>query len=324
MSWAHDALYAKAQNFAARAHNEEISSPLFGFWMSLSLELLARAALSKIHPVLLADPRDHENIYYSFGKNPKGQVKSVHAKTVFARCSVFIDGFTDEMMKHCLIIADKRNAEIHSGEAPFENLDNSIWLPATYEAMEVLLRHLGRTFRDFLGTSYEKQATEMLRDRKDTLIKEVSDRISSHRREFMKLKEDERTEKKSAGAAHVKRWLQEGRLRQRVPCPACGSDAVKGGETLSRGPARIDELSATITREVRVLPNRFRCPSCNLKLVGFPEMQQAGLGTVYTILEDEDPIEFFGIVPEDYVDVDELIRERIGDYREIEDGYMNE
>lgn len=322
MSWAHDALYAKAQNFAARAHNEQISSPLFGFWMSLSLELLARAALSKIHPVLLADPRDHENIYYSFGKNPKSQVKSVHAKTVFLRCSVFVDGFTDEMMKHCLIIADKRNAEIHSGEAPFENLENSSWLPATYEAMEVLLRHIDKNFLDFLRESYARQATEMLRDRRDNLIKEVSVKINSHKKAFMQLNEDDRAKKISVGAAHVKRWLEEGRLRQGVPCPACGSNAVKGGETLSRGPARIDEVLATITREVRVLPNRFRCPSCDLKLAGFSEMQQAGLGTVYTISEQEDPIEFFGIIPEDYVDVDELIRERTGDYDE--GGYMNE
>ena len=38
-------------------------------------------------------------------------------------------------------------------------------------------------------------------------------------------------------------------------------------------------------------------------------MNEAGLGTVYTITEGEDPIEFFGIVPEEHVDIDEMIRQ---------------
>ena len=47
-------------------------------------------------------------------------------------------------------------------------------------------------------------------------------------------------------------------------------------------------------------------------------MLEAGLGSIYTTTEDEDPIEFFGIDPEEYVDVEKLVR----DYHE--DGYMNE
>jgi hypothetical protein len=47
-------------------------------------------------------------------------------------------------------------------------------------------------------------------------------------------------------------------------------------------------------------------------------MLAAGMGNIYTVTEDEDPIEFFGIVPEDHVDIDELIRQHTGE------GYMNE
>jgi hypothetical protein len=90
------------------------------------------------------------------------------------------------------------------------------------------------------------------------------------------------------------------------------------GESISRGPARVDEDAASIQREVRVLPNLLRCPVCNLKLDGYQEMLEAGLGTIYTTIEDEDPIEFFGIIPEEHVDVEKLVRE----YHE--GGYMNE
>lgn len=151
MDWGFDALYGKACTYVTRAHDEPVDSSLFGFWMSLALELLCRAALAKIHPVLLADPTNEGNIQYVFGINPKSNPKSVQAKTVFARCSVFIPGFTDKMSTHCLIMADRRNSELHSGAAAFENVDNSTWLPATLEVIEVLLKHMGVSIEDFLG-----------------------------------------------------------------------------------------------------------------------------------------------------------------------------
>src|SRR5271169_4329757 len=115
MDWGFDVLYNKARTYVARAHDESVDSPLFGFWMSLALELLCRAALAKKHPVLLADPTNEGNIQYVFGINPKSNPKSVQAKAVFARCSVFMEGFTDKMAAHCLIMADRRNSELHSG-----------------------------------------------------------------------------------------------------------------------------------------------------------------------------------------------------------------
>jgi hypothetical protein len=97
MNWSAESLYGKARLYAHRAHNESIDSSLFGFWMSLSLELLARAALAHIHPALLADPKEPDNIQYAFGIVPKGVPKSIQAKALFARCSVFIADFTDKM-----------------------------------------------------------------------------------------------------------------------------------------------------------------------------------------------------------------------------------
>jgi hypothetical protein len=42
-------------------------------------------------------------------------------------------------------------------------------------------------------------------------------------------------------------------------------------------------------------------------------MNEAGLGAIYKIEEEEDPIEFFGIVPEEHVDVSELLRNHFAD-----------
>lgn len=75
MDWSSESLYNKARLYAQRAHDEPVESALFGFWMSLSLELLARASLAQIHPVLLADPKEQDNIHYAFGIIPKNLLK---------------------------------------------------------------------------------------------------------------------------------------------------------------------------------------------------------------------------------------------------------
>ena len=78
MDWSSDSLYSKAKLYAQRANDEPVDSALFGLWMSLSLELLARAALAQIHPALLADPKEPDNIQYAFGIIPKN-VPEIHS-----------------------------------------------------------------------------------------------------------------------------------------------------------------------------------------------------------------------------------------------------
>lgn len=316
MDWASEKLYGKARLYAQRAHSEDFASPLFGFWMSLSLELLARAALANIHPVLLADPTGEDNIHYVFGITPKKPPKSVAAKAVFARCAVHVAGFTDQMSVHCLIMADRRNAELHSGLAAFEGQDNSTWLPATYEVMDVLLKHLKSDFRDFLGKAHETAASRMLEDRNENRKKEILNRISSCRKHAEGLGAEALADKRLKAEQRINPALSG--ARKSCECPACRSTAIKTGEIVGRSPVRIDEDKATITRDVRILPNQFRCLVCDLRLHGYPEMKEAGLGAVYNLTEEEDPIEFFGIVPEEHVDIDQLIASR------YEDDYHNE
>lgn len=321
MDWSTESLYSKAKLYAQRAHDEPVDSALFGFWMSLSLELLARSALAQIHPVLIADPREPDNIQYAFGIIPKNVPKSLQAKGIFARCSVFIVGFTDKMSVHCLIMAERRNSELHSGAAAFEEIDNSKWLPATYEAMEILLKHLNRNFTDFLGQSHGAVAVETLKDRRDSIIREVQEKLAAARKLYAELGPEWIAQRSASVAAGMDDWLKKSRLRRKCKCPACANDAVISGETVGRSPARIDEDTGTIKREARILPNLLNCPFCKLNLNGYQELKEAQLGAIYTIEKEEDPIEFFGIDPEEYVDVDELVQNYMADQY---GGYENE
>lgn len=321
MSWAFEPLIEKAKLYAQRGHSEDIHSSLFAFWMSLSLETLARAALSKIHPCLLADPTTEGNIHYAFGINPKTNPKSIAAKAVFARCSVMVPNFTDRMSTHCLLLADRRNKELHTGEAAFEGIDCGTWLPQTYEIFDILLQHCNRSLDDLLGTEHAATAKGMLKDQRESLLKEVKERISKAKSNFDALTGPAKSERVDKAKAAVSAWVAKGSLRQTENCPACGFLAAVSGEALSRGAAKIDEANATITREVRVLPNGLACPTCHLKLDSYQELLHAGVGKIFTSVEEEDPIQFFGIVPEDHVDINKLLEEH---YYDEMNGYQNE
>lgn len=309
VEWSRDSLYNKAKLFIRRAHNEDLESSLFGFWTCLSLELLARASLSQIHPALLADPKEPDNIQFAFGKSPKATPKSIAAKALYARCSVFIEGFTDMMAGHCLVMAERRNSELHTGAAVFEATKTSSWLPQTYEVMDILLHHLNVDFDDFIGGEHKAFAQDILKDRKEGIKKEVQDKLSSAKKEFDKKTLEWKAERLNTTTPIRDQWIAQSRLRKGCDCPACKSKAVISGESVSRGPVKIDEASGKISREVRVLPNAIFCPLCDLALSGYQQVREAGLGEIYTVIETEDPIEFFGIDPEEHVDIDRIIRE---------------
>jgi hypothetical protein len=184
--------------------------------------------------------------------------------------------------------------------------------------IDVLLAHLGSSFDDFIGEDHKSFAIDMLKDRKDGIKKEVLDKLSAAKNGFDKQTLEWKADRLAATTPIREGWVAQSRLRRGCVCPACKSRAVMGGESVSRGPAKIDEGSGMISREVRVLPNTLACPLCSLTLAGYQQMREAKLGDIYTVVDTEDPIEFFGIDPEELVDLDKMMRE----YHEVE--YNNE
>jgi hypothetical protein len=59
-----DALYAKSKVYIKRGFRAQQAGEVeeYQLWASLALELLAKAALSAIHPALVADPTHPESL----------------------------------------------------------------------------------------------------------------------------------------------------------------------------------------------------------------------------------------------------------------------
>lgn len=58
--WSSDSLFAKSLTYLQQMEASIADDWKYGLWSSLSLELLARAALSNVSPVLLADSKKLE------------------------------------------------------------------------------------------------------------------------------------------------------------------------------------------------------------------------------------------------------------------------
>src|SRR3989442_2242650 len=130
-----DAVFAKSIGFIKRAlaHRDGNRPEEFQLWAALALELLGKSALATIHPALIADPQNVDSMFAACGHPIGTNVKTIAAKTVFSMLRHLDKKFDDKTEKFCNAMAERRNAELHSGEAPFAAFLPDAWLPKYWE-----------------------------------------------------------------------------------------------------------------------------------------------------------------------------------------------
>lgn len=145
MSWERDPLFAKSRLFFDRAFEIPQEDPRFGLWCAFGLELLARAALSSVSPTLLAEPADdHKHLLHSLGRGVgHSSGKSIGSSKVFSLCKTLFDNFREEERLICIALLNRRNDELHTGGAPFDEYPTSDWLDGFYRACNSLASALG-------------------------------------------------------------------------------------------------------------------------------------------------------------------------------------
>jgi len=292
--WDEQLLWAKAELYMEEARKYERDTWLFPFWSTLSLEMLARAALSHIHPVLLASSNDRDciNLLYALNQSDKLTStpipRSIDISEVFSRCEQLIPEFVKEHQKFCNGLLGMRNEELHSGGVPFSDLDVQKWLPRYYECCTVLLTSLGKVLEDLVGKEEAEAGGRMIEAINDQAAKEVVGEIKAFAKVWESKSESDRKAASALAQSTSKR--SEGHV---VKCPACESSALLRGEQISSLPDEIGD-DAIITREV-ILPTSFECSACGLRIQGHNKLHAAGLSSTFTKTAAHDPIEYYGI-----------------------------
>lgn len=275
--WDSDQLWLKAKLFIDRANAHDQGSPDFAFWSALSLECLARSALTRIHPALNADPREDVNLLYAFGYEITSQPRSLPAHSVYIRLEKTIEGFGKPQRELCDFVALLRNAHLHTAELPYENLTPSKWLPRFYETTTVLNHFVGKKMSEFLGDEVSASAEKLINALNDKTIGVVKGKIAAHKKVFESKSEGEQKNLLQASQVAALK-VSSGDKPQK--CPACDGAGTLSGERVKEFLAKYEDEELLV--DVQYLANTFKCACCGLRVKGVEEIAHAGLETHFT------------------------------------------
>lgn len=289
-AWDPQALYSKAERYIQQAQNLDKDAWDYALWTSLSLELLARAALANVHPALLAEPdKGGSNLVSALGFEPiekKFAPKSITVSEVFRRLTAIIPDFLAEHESFGIQHTGQRNAELHSGEVAFDGLKGASWHPRFYSICSVLLASMGLSLEEFVGADEAEAGKALIAAAADDSAKAVKGDVAAHRKVWVSKGKDER----ATLAAQAKLWAAR-QIGHREDCPACTSMALVFGRAVAAATRRLE--NDVIVEKQEYLPTHFECIACGLKINNLSRLAVVGLGDRYTNTTEYDAAEYY-------------------------------
>lgn len=278
MAFSADALFAKAQRYIEQMEEADSDDWRHALWSAFALELLARAALANVSPVLLAETgeKNWSHVFYALGFSPldaKYLPRSIPTNEVLKRLSEILEDFK-EVSSFCVIHTGRRNAEVHSGDTPYDGIDTSGWHPQFYKACRVLLESMDLTLKHFLNAAHAEAAEKVVAAAADEAAKAVLGDIAAHKKVWLATGQEDQTSARAFAAV----WANK-HDGHRVDCPACETKALVFGDPIAAAHKAINGDEITEVQEY--LPNKFECVACRLKIAGLSRLSAAKLGGRY-------------------------------------------
>ncbi|WP_013320545.1 hypothetical protein [Gloeothece verrucosa] len=303
--WDYEGFWHKAKIYIKYGNEATEDSPLFPFWYFLALELLAKATLAKIHPVLLADTNNNnkeESILYAFERPIKIKNKkptTISVSTVFSRCESFVDNFTNKESQSCNNWMELRNIELHTGRPAFEGLKTDTWLPEYYRICQIFLAHQHKDLEDLFGNGRGEAAKTAIQSVENDLVSMVKEKTNKAKIYHEQLTPDEIEIRILEKDQKYNNLNDE--TKKMIECPACKSDSIIQGKIIDYSEHKIKLIDGTFVTNISVLPTKFECLVCRLSLNEHVALNAAKIGGQYTVPYEEDPEAFFW-EPDEYMD----------------------
>jgi hypothetical protein len=288
-----DALYTKSRVYIRRGFRAQANKDTeeYQLWASLSLELLGKATLVKVHPALVADPLHFQSLFAACGRQLSPDIKTITAKTLFERLSHLEKEFDSRHQKFCEQMAIRRNAELHSGESPFSGMPPEAWEREFWGAVAIVLSMQDETLESWLGAEDSKAPVKIIEQAARALDWAVKNRVARCKDDFLKKYQDQKKRQALVDGSVGLMWNEfTWDSYDRCICPACGSKSFLGGtlwneEVVSSdtgfsayGPEGLEFYEPAIEVVKKTfLVEIFECLVCNLQLYGTKEIAAADL-----------------------------------------------
>jgi hypothetical protein len=213
------------------------------------------------------------------------------AKTLFERLTHLTKRFDRKTQEFCENMSLKRNAELHSGEAPFEAVLPSSWEGRFWHTAEMILEACGHTIESWLGADQAKAPKELLAEYVHAVEEAAKIRVETAKEEFAVLSKSLR-EEAHAKASSLTTWEMRRNFRLvadqiwEAECPACKAKAFLAGVKYNEEVS--DEQNGNNDEEmvdVFYVAEEFVCPSCHLHLDSRDAIAATGVGVDYAETE---------------------------------------
>lgn len=313
MSWGHAELWAKAKLYAEKLSFTPIDDPEFGLRCSFVLEILVRASLAKVSPTLLANTeKDQASILYALGRESEKSKKSIDISTALDLCTKIFPGFTKEMYVWSMALVNQRNEELHSGSMAFVQYSPDKWLANFYRCCKVLCECMEYSLSELIGDDHESRAIKIMDGNRNDVKQKVITRIAQHKSVFERKPNSDRVKIHQENNNEADKLAYKG--FHRVECPSCFGTALVQGDKYGKEMVSHDDDEIVI--KIPMLPSKFECRSCELRMDGYIELECCGLGKPYTRTTRYSAAEYFGLIHPD--DLSEHVEEYINNMREYD------
>ena len=292
----HEALWSKAKVFLNRAMDPDSGRSFDeqALWASAALELLGKAALARVSPLLIAEPTEEGvNILIATGLiEGTAKFTSVSASTIFKRCQRAFRPFNAAEAQQ---FAAARNEYLHGSEIGFVTLEPRTWWPRYWALAAILITAQDREIEDLVGPDrlgivgeYLEQNSKNVEHRTESLIARAAQRLAQYR----------------AGTLPAKiqmEWQSNRDLTlcltysTTATCPACGELGTLEGDDGSDATYQYDygdedEDFRSAWAEIAVPAEYFSCSTCHLVLDSYELISQAGLPEGFVAIDDDPPL----------------------------------
>lgn len=258
-------------------------------WASLALEQMAKWALARTSPTLVADPAriDGDQLFRALGLREGGPYVSVTAWTAFKRCAAIYRPFSE---KEASAFAHARNEYLHGTDIALLDLPLEAWWPRFWSLVSVLLTAHQLVLEDLVDVSRLAEIELHLSHNAKRVEHQCEAAIEAARRNLDRYREGHML------TYEARRWERGGlgltlgeEFQSEATCPACGEYGTVEGETPDREdvvwPTNMDDIPVV---EVTFVPDYFSCPTCHLVLDNYELIVQAQLDDPVTIPTDRD------------------------------------
>lgn len=297
------ALWNKAKVFIDRAliARDNGRADEYHLWAAIAVELLGKASLAHVHPSLVADPTHFPSMLAAVGRQQSPDVKSITAKTLFSRLGSVVSGFDGRMQRECSTMAERRNAELHSGETPLTGVDERTWVPSLWRIVDMLIAQQSRALADFIGDEEAQRVREILRSAaeltRQTVLARIARRTAEMRERFVPgSTEWAEVEQRANARSLPARFHDAADAFEDAPCPACGMKGWLFGalerEEYLEIDGEVDPEWGRLPREVLEVTyssERYVCSECGLILDGRDELAIADLQPEFVQEEEHEP-----------------------------------